>query len=129
MIQSGAGYPAWFALVGAVLALALVQLFGWMLVDVERDHLPPTDGFTALARGISFLLLAVGLVLLGFGLFDAGPSTDTPRVVVSDLLARSLLVGDRFFGVLGGGVALIGFLLAATLLASLMLLSGDGRNR
>ncbi len=129
LIQSGGGYPAWFALAGAVLALALVQLFGWMLVDVERDHLPPTDGFTALARGVSFLLLAVGLVLLGFGLFDAGLSTDTPRVAVSGLLARGLFVGDRFLGVLGAGVSLIGFLLAATLLASLMLLRGDGRNR
>lgn len=128
LVEAGGGYPAWLALVGATLALALVQLFGWMLVDVDRDHLPPTDGPTALARGLAFVLLAAGIAALGHGLaeFEVGPATLGLRTGLS---AQGDFVGGRFFGSLEEGAALVGLLLAATLLASLMLLRGEGRNR
>lgn len=130
LLQAGGGYPAWLALAGATLALALLQLFGWMLVDVDRDHLPPTDGPTALARGLAFVLLAAGIAALGLGLglaeVEVGPATQGVR---SGLSAQGDFVGGRFFGSLEEGAALVGLLLAATLLAALMLLRGEGRNR
>ncbi len=129
LVTAGGGYPAWFALAGATLALALVQLFGWMLVDVDRDHLPPTDGLTALARGIAFLLLGGGIAVLGLGLVDAGTGLVASEVAPKGLSAEGDFVGKRFFGSLEEEASLVGLLLAATLLASLMLLRGEGRNR
>ena len=129
LVQAGGGYPAWFALAGAALALAVVQLFGWMLVDVDRDHLPPTDGLTALARGLAFAVLAGGIVVLGLVLAQAGDGAAASGLVPAGLPTEENIVGDRFFGSLQEGVSLVGLLLAATLLASLMLLRGEGRNR
>lgn len=129
LIESGGGYPAWFALAGTGLAFALVQLFGWMLVDVDRDHLPRTDGLTALARGLSFVLLAGGIALLGLAFAQADLAPVAATNAARGLAADGGFVGDRFFGSLQEGASLVGLLLAATLLASLMLLRGEGRNR
>ena len=109
LLEAGGGYPAWLALAGATLALALMQLFGWMLVDVDRDHLPPTDGPTALARGLAFVLLAAGIAALGLGLaeVEVEPATQGVRTGLS---VQGDFVGGRFFGLLEEGAALIGLL-------------------
>jgi len=129
LVEAGGGYPAWFALAGATLALALVQLFGWMLVDVDRDHLPATDRLTALARGLAFVLLAGGIAVLGLGLAELEVGPLAKDIAPTSLSAEGDFVGKRFFGSLEEGASLVGLLLAATLLASLMLLRGEGRNR
>ena len=64
LTSAGAGFMGFFVLITAALVLMTLQLFGWMLVDVDRDHLPPTDRATWLARSIAFLLLGGGLALL-----------------------------------------------------------------
>lgn len=129
LVEAGGGYPVWLALAGATLALVLVQLFGWMLVDVDRDHLPPTEGPTALARGLAFLLLAGGIAVLGIALARVEVGPTAPGLARTGLSAEGDFVGGRLFGSLEEGAALVGLLLAATLLASLMLLRGEGRNR
>lgn len=129
LVQAGGGYPAWFAIAGATLALAVVQLFGWMLVDVDRDHLPPTDGLTALARSLAFAVLAGGIIGLGLVLARSGEGVAASSFASAGLSTEGSFVGERFFGSLPEGVSLVGLLLAATLLASLMLLRGEGRNR
>jgi NADH:ubiquinone oxidoreductase subunit 6 (subunit J) len=64
LTASGAGFVGFFLLSVAAMSLTTIQLFGWMLVDVDRDHLPPTDRVTWIARSLAFLLLGGGLFLL-----------------------------------------------------------------
>jgi len=127
------GYPAYFALASATLGLGLLQLFGWMLVDVDRDHLPPTDRLTWFARSIAFLLLGGGIVVLGFALVQSDPaifaSSSPPLAPVGADLREVTGAGNRFFGPLHEGATLVGLLFAATLLAALMLLRDEGERR
>ena len=60
LVSANAGFVGLVVMTIAALVLATIQLFGWMLVDVERDHLPPTDRATWLARSLAFLLLGAG---------------------------------------------------------------------
>ncbi len=121
-LGSSVGLAAIAAIVVATLVLALVQLFGWMLVDVDRDHLPPTDRGTWLARSLAFLIVGGGLVLLGRALADSFRDVGFgPReVLVAERLAEA---SARDFAVLAG------LALSAVLLASLMLLRDDGEER
>lgn len=128
-----AGYPAYFALASATLGLGLLQLFGWMLVDVDRDHLPPTDRLTGFARSVAFLLLGGGIVVLGLALVHSDPaivaSSSPPLAPVGADLRDVIGAGNRFFGPLQEGATLVGVLFAATLLAALMLLRDEGEGR
>jgi len=110
----------------AILVLAMIQLFGWMLVDVDRDHLPPTDRLTWLARGLAFLLLGGGLALGVVGAIDRGLWRAR-----SDFLdqATPRAIGELFFGPWSDLATLCGVMLAATLLASVMLLRDDEEGR
>ena len=121
-LGSGVGLAAIVALIVATLVLALVQLFGWMLVDVDRDHLPPTDRGTWLARSLAFLMVGGGLVVLGHALSASfeGAAVGPLEVVVASRVPASSV---RDFAVLAG------LALSATLLASLMLLRDDGEER
>jgi hypothetical protein len=97
-----------------------------MLVDVERDHLPPTDRPTWVARSLAFLLLGAGLMLFVMVALDRGvlmPAEDpvgmpAPRVI-----------GELLFGAWRDLATLCGIALSAGLLASLMLLHDDGGRR
>ena len=118
----GVGLAAIAAIIVATLVLSLVQLFGWMLVDVDRDHLPPTDRGTWFARSLAFLIVGGGLGWLGRALDasirDAGGG---PREVF--VAERLVEASARDFAVLAG------LALSAVLLASLMLLRDDGEER
>ncbi|GEM_PF-2349509 len=132
LVDADAGYPAYFALASATLGLGLLQLFGWMLVDVERDHLPPTDRLTWFARSLAFLLLGGGIVVLGLALVQSDPAIIAPSPPLAAASGHGGDVtgaGDRFFGPLHEGATLVGVLFAATLLAALMLLRDEREGR
>jgi len=126
LVSANAGFVGLVAMTIALLMLATIQLFGWMLVDVERDHLPPTDRATWLARSLAFLLLGAGLMLLAMAALDRGllmpveapAGMPAPRVI-----------GELLFGAWRDLATLCGIALSAGLLATLMLLHDDGGRR
>ncbi|MBJ19064.1 MAG: hypothetical protein GY910_09410 [bacterium] len=126
LTSSGAGFVGFFVLTVGASVLATIQLFGWMLVDVDRDHLPPTDRVTAIARGIAFLLLGAGLVLLVALGLEGGVSKP---ISGSAPMASPREIGERFFGVWRDLATICGIALSAGLLATLMTLRDDGENR
>lgn len=121
-----AGFAGGVVATLAILTLAVIQLFGWMLVDVDRDHLPPTDRLTWVARGIAFLLLGGGLALGVKGVLDRGLWVAAPTFVDR---ASPRAIGELFFGRWSDLATLCGVMLAAALLASLMLLRDDEESR
>ena len=125
LLMSGAGFLALSVAILGALMLGTLQLFGWMLVDVDRDHLAPTDRPTGWARGIAFGLLGLGLMLLVGGVWLGGEFSHAgPRV----LLATPGEVGTLLFGELAEATILIGLTIAASLLAVLLLLQDDEEN-
>lgn len=126
MLLVGAGFVALFVTTVAALVLAMIQLFGWMLVDVDRDHLPSTDRMTWIARALAFLLLGGGLVLLIWALLSQGGLASPPMVVPS---AEPESIGMLLFGPWRDLATLCGLALSGCLLATLMLLREDGENR
>ena len=119
LLVAGAGFLAVIVSIVSVIGLASIQAIGWMLVDVNRDHLPPTDAPTWIARALAFAMLGAGLVLL-VGVI--GPELATPHVFAT---AESALLGRALFGPLGGAAALLGLAIAAALLATMLLLRDD----
>ncbi len=106
------------------LMLSAIQLFGWMLVDVDRDHLAKMDFGTAFARSLAFAVFGLALSLLGYFLWTEGElrlGEETLRWVD----ARA--VGFALFGELGELVTMLGFAIAGALLSSILLLRDDGR--
>lgn len=61
---AGAGFQSLAIVVLSALMLATIHISGWMLIDVDRDHLPPTDRPTRIASSLAFLLVGGGLGLL-----------------------------------------------------------------
>ena len=123
MLIVGAGFSALFVTTTAALVLLTTQLFGWMLVDVDRDHLPATDRMTWLARILAFGLLGGGLALLAFAVLDQGLlsplGVDVPW-------ADPATIGALLFGSWRDLATLCGLALAGGLLATLMLLREEG---
>jgi NADH:ubiquinone oxidoreductase subunit 6 (subunit J) len=125
LVSMDAGFAALCAITIGALLLATLQLFGWMLVDVDRDHLPPTDRATWFARSLAFILLGGGLALFAVHLVDTS-SLMLSRPAASTDAAN---LGLRFFGVWRDLATLAGLTLAAGLLAALMLMRGEGEGR
>lgn len=122
LVSVDAGFAALCAVTISALSLVTLQLFGWMLVDVDRDHLPPTDRGTRLARSLAFILLGGGLALLAANLADAPLLVAVENTAASDAAA----LGLRFFGPWRDLALLAGLTLSAGLLATLMLMRGEG---
>lgn len=120
MTLSGLGFAALAICLMATIGLATIQVFGWMLVDLDQDHLTPTDGPTWLARGLAFLLLGGGLWILVAALL---PSLGEAVWVGSPSVAS---IGLLLFSELRGLAVLLGVALGAALLAALLLLRGQG---
>jgi NADH:ubiquinone oxidoreductase subunit 6 (subunit J) len=125
LLFSGSGFVGLVVVILTALWLGVIQLFGWMLVDVDRDHLPATDRPTFLARAIAFLLLAGGLALLIGSAYSAGDFTPSDR---HGLPIDSAGIGRLLFGPLQELVQLLGFLIAGGLLATMLLLQDDEGN-
>ena len=127
LVAVDAGFAALAATTISALMLGTLQLFGWMLVDVDRDHLPPTDRATWLARSLAFVLLGGGLILLAMAVGDA-PSFEIASSQSHVALDAGAL-GERIFGVWQDLAILVGLALSAGLLATLMLMRGEGEGR
>jgi len=121
MVLAGAGVLAWVLAIVATVALAMLQVFGWMLVDVDRDHLPPTEGATRVARGIAFLLLGGGMATLAVG--SRGELVGAPGPIPVVSIAE---IGAALFGALPAEAMLLGLAIAASLLTTLLLLRDPG---
>jgi len=128
LLLAGAGFRGLVVVILATLMLGTLQLFGWMLVDVDRDHLPPTDRPTSVARGMAFLLLGGGLGFLVWNMIGAGEFALAAPVVEDSLPVGLVGVGQLFFGPLRDLVTLLGFAVAASLLATMLLLQDDEGN-
>jgi NADH:ubiquinone oxidoreductase subunit 6 (subunit J) len=123
LLSVGAGFAALAATTLLGLALATIQLFGWMLVDADRDPLEPPDAATWIARGLAFGMLAGGFGLLLSALSPSG----VIEPVSLDSRGGAAALGALFFGTWRDLAAISGLALGAGLLAALMLLRDDGR--
>lgn len=124
-LAAGGGVVALCVVIVGLLSLSIVQLFGWMLVDIDHDHLPRTSLRTATARGLALAAFAAGLALLGREALRRGE------------LAFALAPGERlagfdpgalgsfFFGSNGELPVVLGCLIAAGLLTALCLLRDE----
>jgi hypothetical protein len=124
LLIAGAGFPSLVVVVLGALMLATLQVFGWMLVDVDRDHLPPTDRPTRVARSLAFLLFGGGLLLLVAAALVTGEFTIVGQRLT---IAAAAEIGAFLFGPLRDATILIGLTIAAGLLAALLLLQDDGQ--
>jgi len=122
LLLAGAGFLALVIAVLGALMLATLQVIGWMLVDVDRDHLPPTDRPTWVARSLAFVLFGGGLLLLMATALLTGEFTiEGQRLAI----ATPAEIGAILFGPLRDATLLIGLAIAASLLAVLLLLRDD----
>jgi hypothetical protein len=121
LLVAGAGFLAVVVSVMSAIGLASIQVFGWMLVDVDRDHLAPTDAPTWTARLLAFVLLGGGLMVLVIAI--------SPELVMTHAAVpmSSAALGRVLFGALGGASVLLGLAIAAALLATMLLLRDDDR--
>lgn len=131
---SGSGYGGWVLVIGAGGTLALVQVFGWMLVDVDQDHLPPTESATITARGLAFLVLAVASTALVYFAREelaldtsagAGIGTAAGTSAGTATGTSAVEVGRALFSGLQPQLILLGLAMGAGLLAALLLLRDD----
>lgn len=125
-LAAGGGVVALCLVIIGLLSFAILQLFGWMLVDVDHDHLPaPSPRRTGL-QAIALAIFAAGLALLGRRALRAGelvaPSASSDRPAAFD----PETLGAFFFGGHGELAILLGCLLAAALLTALSLLRDEG---
>lgn len=119
-LASGGGVLVLCFVAISLLWLVLLQLFGWMLVDVDHDHLPRQAWSTALARLLALGVVAGVLGVLGRAALRSGAFPATPPTPVETTAVGALLVGA------GSPLALpIGLVVAAGLLAALGLLRDE----
>lgn len=124
LLVAGAGFLALMVVVTGALMLMTIQVFGWMLVDVDHDHLPPTDRPTRIARSLAFLLFGGGLFLLMTGALATGEFEIVGQPLA---IAGPAEIGAFLFGPARDVTILIGVTIAAGLLSALLLLQGDGQ--
>jgi len=123
-LAAGGGVVALCVAIVGLLSLSIVQLFGWMLVDIDHDHLPRVALRTAFARGLALAIFAAGLGLLGREALRRGELAPAPGARLATLDPDA--VGAFFFGASGALPAILGCLIAAALLTALCLLRDEG---
>lgn len=122
LLVAGAGFLSLVVAIAGGLMLGTLQLYGWMLVDVDWDHLPPTDRPTWVARGIAFVLVGGGLLLLVSVALITGEFTIEGNHLA---IASPAEIGALLFGSLRDATILIGLTIATSLLGVLLLLQED----
>lgn len=125
-LAAGGGVLALCFVLFGLVWLVILQLFGWMLVDVDRDHLPAPAWRTTAARLAALATFAAGLGLL---LRRALRSGQLDAVVPAGGVGLSIdptALGGLFIGAGNELALLLGLLLAAGLLTALVLLRDEG---
>lgn len=132
LLAAGGGVLALCFVLVALVWLAVLQLFGWMLVDVDHDHLPGLSWRTTGARVAALAVFAAALVAFARALWRRGELAGAVGVG-GDLAQAARLrealdpaaIGGLFIGVHGDLALPVGLLLAAGLLAALCLLRDE----
>ncbi len=125
-LAAGGSVVALCVVIVGLLALAILQLFGWMLVDVDHDHLPRPALRTAIARGLALAIVAAALALLGRAALARGELEPAALLGAPVGPIEPAAVGAFFFGPQGGLAVVLGCLLAAALLTAACLLREEG---
>lgn len=120
----GGGVLALCLVVLGLLWLVLLQLVGFMLVDVDGDHLPALAGATLVARVVALAVFALALFEgarrgLSTSVFGGGLEPSAPVAVDPEAL------GAFFVGQGNPVASVLGLLLAAALLTALRLLRDE----
>lgn len=133
LLAAGAGVLALCFVLFALVWLAVLQLFGWMLVDVDHDHLPGLSWRTTGARVAALSAIGAALVALGRTLWRRGELSGAaiaggggPQASRAGDALDPVAIGGLFIGVHGDLALPVGLLLAAGLLAALCLLRDEG---
>ena len=125
-LAAGGGVVALCVVIIGLLSFAILQLFGWMLVDVDHDHLPSPSLRRAGAQAVALAIFAAGLVLLGRRAIRAGELVALAAPGDRSAAFDPEALGAFFFGVHSELAILLGCLLAAALLTALSLLRDEG---
>ncbi len=110
----------------ALLFLILLQAFGVMLVDIDRDSVPRPDLGTWIARLLAFALLGAGLSLLALGLMRGVEAIATASATAT---FQDPGLGRRIFGDWHELATLCGLAVGAVLLGTLMLFDDERERR
>lgn len=125
LAAGGSVVPLSIVIVG-LLSLAILQLFGWMLVDVDHDHLPRLSLRTASARGLALVVFAAALGLLGHEALRRGELAPAAATAEPVGAVDPEAFGGFFVGTAAELPVVLGCLLAAALLTALCLLRDEG---
>ncbi|MFO0691217.1 MAG: hypothetical protein U0900_21135 [Myxococcota bacterium] len=125
-LAAGGGVLALCFVLFGLVWLAILQLFGWMLVDVDRDHLPSPAWRTTAARLAALAVFAAGLGLLGRRALRSGQLDDRLAPGEPGVSIDPSALGAVFLGAGNELALLVGLLLAAGLLTALWLLRDEG---
>lgn len=125
-LAAGGGVLALCFVLFGLVWLSILQLFGWMLVDVDGDHLPAPSWRTTAARLAALGTFAAGLAIAARRVLRSG---QLGAVGASDALETPIdptTLGGLFIGAGNELALLVGLLLAAGLLTALWLLRDEG---
>ena len=119
LLVARAGTLAILIAIVSLVSFVAIQLSGWMLVEIDRDRLTPTDAPTWTARVLAFALLGAGLWVLGWAI--------APSLARLERAPETSLVelGRALFGPLDGAVLLLGCTIGAALLGAMLMLRGE----
>ncbi|MBK7951776.1 MAG: hypothetical protein IPK00_24180 [Deltaproteobacteria bacterium] len=107
--------------------LAILQLFGWMLVDVDRDHLAAPARRTIAAPSPALTIFRGGPRLIARRALAPDSSTTASAGGHGPAIDPTALGRLSFSRAGNGSALLVGILLAAGLLTALWLLRDEGR--
>lgn len=133
LLAAGGGVLALCFVLFGLVWLGVLQLFGWMLVDIDHDHLPGLTWRTTGARVAALAAVGAALVLLGRSLLRRGELAGAavagrgpgPAARPGEALDPAA-IGGLFIGVHGDLALPVGLLLSAGLLTALCLLRDEG---
>jgi len=125
-LAAGGGVLALCFVLFGLVWLVILQLFGWMLVDVDRDHLPAPAGRTITARLAALATVAAGLALLARRALRSGQLDAVIAPGGAGVAIDPTALGGFFIGAGSELALLLGLLLAAGLLTALGLLRDEG---
>jgi predicted outer membrane lipoprotein len=124
-LGAGAGVLALCFVIVGLLGLAILQLFGWMLVDIDHDHLPPPRPSTLAARLLALAVFALALAALVRAALRRGELGSPPGLAPTPTAFDPASLGSYFLGSGGELAIVLGLLLAAALLTALWLLRDE----